>query len=56
MTEPQRDSAELRAAQLVAGGCGRVRRGFLQYESEHKRIGANVWEREFTGTRRGVCL
>ena len=23
----------------------RVRRGFLQYELEHKRIGANVWER-----------
>ena len=51
--EQQRDSAELRAAQLVAGGCGRVRRGVLQYESEHKRIGANVWERAWVEAGRG---
>ena len=49
----ERDASTVRAAELVATGCTRVRRGFLQYELEHKRIGANVWERVWVEAGRG---
>lgn len=41
---------------MLATESTRVRRGFLQYELEHKRIGANVWERVWCEAGRGELV
>lgn len=40
----------------AAAECTRLRRGFLQYELEHKRVGSNVWVRVWCEAGRGELL